>query len=263
MERKVGPAPRHPTEEARLRMREKPDRVPLMHQTWRSLLLLHWEWDAFDIQRRLPEGLFVDTHEGKAYVGISPFFLENLRPILVPALPGISHFLELNVRTYAFDRSGRPGVWFFSLDCNQWLAVQAARRVFHLPYQWAEMQADESSGKVEFTSRRKNTDAANTTTFSFAPADQRVNMASPRSLEFFLAERYLLFSRAQRTGKLYSARVHHAPHPLVNVTLEKWDQHMLELNDLVTAARPPDHQMLSLQVDTTIYSIEEIDSAAA
>ena len=36
-------------------------------------------------------------------------------------------FQELNVRTYAVDHTGRPGVWFYSLDCNRALAVLGAR----------------------------------------------------------------------------------------------------------------------------------------
>jgi hypothetical protein len=78
------------------------------------------------IQATLPEGLFVDTFGGTAYLGIVPFFMRNIRPRCLPAVPGISNFMELNLRTCVFDRSGVPGVWFYSLDANQWLAVRIA-----------------------------------------------------------------------------------------------------------------------------------------
>ena len=69
---------------------------------------------------------------------------------------GISNFLELNLRTYVRDRSGNPGVWFYSLDANQSLAVAIARRFFHLPYIFAEMSAEHScDGTIHYRSRRK------------------------------------------------------------------------------------------------------------
>ena len=46
----------------------------------------------------------------------------------------VSHvFPELNVRTYV-TYQGKPGVYFFSLDASNLLAVWAARAVYHLPY---------------------------------------------------------------------------------------------------------------------------------
>lgn len=101
-----------------------------MRQRWEKLLFLHWAWDAAEVQRTLPLGLTVDTFEGRAWLGVVPFFMRDVRPAWVPSVPGISNFLELNVRTYVFDGRGRPGIWFYSLDCNQRLAVRAARTFF-------------------------------------------------------------------------------------------------------------------------------------
>ncbi len=112
-----------------------------MFQQWRDLLFLHWEYSAAAIQATLPEGLFVDTFGGKAYLGVVPFFMRNIRPRFLPAVPGISDFMEMNLRTYLHDRAGVPGVWFYSLDANQWLAVKIARRFFHLPYEHARAKA--------------------------------------------------------------------------------------------------------------------------
>nr|WP_256199118.1 DUF2071 domain-containing protein [Verrucomicrobium spinosum] len=118
-----------------------------MYQTWSHLLFLHWEWDAAAIQRTLPSGLHVDTFGGSAWVGLVPFFMRNIRPRYLPAVPWVSYFLELNVRTYVHDDEGRPGVWFYSLDCNQPLAVWTAQTFFHLPYQHARMTAEFGTGK--------------------------------------------------------------------------------------------------------------------
>lgn len=117
-----------PDTAARLRAREPDGRRPaVMHQRWESLLFLHWRVPAATIQQTLPAGLTVDTFEGEAYLGISPFFMRQVRPTGLPAVPWLSDFLELNVRTYVYNADGVPGIWFYSLDCDQPLAVAGAR----------------------------------------------------------------------------------------------------------------------------------------
>jgi len=68
-----------PTENDRLAPLEHPGGSPVMHQRWAGLLFLHWPISPAMIQERLPEGLFVDTFEGMAWVGVVPFFMEKVR----------------------------------------------------------------------------------------------------------------------------------------------------------------------------------------
>src|SRR5215207_2499820 len=139
--------------EERLRWRERPPRSPVMYQTWTDLLFAHWEVDPGLLQASLPTGLTVDTWEGRAFVGITPFFMRRVRPRGLPSLPWISYFLEMNVRTYVHDASGAPGVWFYSLDCNQPIAVWIARMLLGLPYRHAGMQARKSpTGGIDYRS---------------------------------------------------------------------------------------------------------------
>ncbi len=112
-----------------------------MRQRWTGLLFLHWPVEPALVAERLPAGLHVDTFEGNAWLGAVPFFMDRVRPVGTPPLPWLSWFMELNVRTYVHDDHGNAGVWFFSLDCNQPLAVEIARRSFHLPYQHAVMRS--------------------------------------------------------------------------------------------------------------------------
>ena len=144
-----------PDESQRLAACARPTGRPVMYQQWSDLLFLHWEYSAAVIQATLPEGLFVDTFGGKAYLGVVPFFMRNIRPRFLPAVPGISDFMEMNLRTYVHNRAGIPGVWFYSLDANQWLAVKIARRFFHLPYEHAEMKSSRTEqGRIRSESLR-------------------------------------------------------------------------------------------------------------
>ncbi|MBC8149439.1 MAG: DUF2071 domain-containing protein [Verrucomicrobiaceae bacterium] len=126
-----------------------------MFQRWSELLFLHWEIDPDLVKERLPDHLSVDIHEGKTYLGLVPFFMQKVRPRFLPCAPWLSNFLELNVRVYVHDQHGRPGVWFFSLDCNQPIAVELARRLFHLPYQHASMSAEPADGFRNYSCLRK------------------------------------------------------------------------------------------------------------
>src|SRR5438105_3699987 len=106
-----------PSLDDRLRQRERPSGSVAMYHTWRDLLFLHWRVEPERIQRTLPPGLFVDTYDGAAWVGVVPFFMRNIRPWWLPCIPGLSNFMELNLRTYVYDAAGTPGVWFYALDC--------------------------------------------------------------------------------------------------------------------------------------------------
>ncbi|MEO7165857.1 MAG: DUF2071 domain-containing protein [Chthoniobacterales bacterium] len=192
----------------RLAMRERPSTSVVGRQRWTDLLFLHWKVEASAVQATLPAGLSVDTFEGAAYLGIVPFFMERVRPAWLPPLPWVSWFLELNVRTYVHDREGRPGVWFYSLDCNQPIAVAIARRFFHLPYFHAKMHATRRDGAVEYHSQLHGTPSL--ASYAWQP-DAEPREAAPGSLEFFLVERYALFS-TDRSGALHCGRVHHQPY---------------------------------------------------
>jgi len=225
-----------------------------MYQQWQDLLFLHWEYPADLIQATLPEGLFVDTFDGGAWLGVVPFFMRNIRPRFLPAVPGISNFLELNLRTYVHDRAGLPGVWFYSLDANQWLAVRIARRFFHLPYEHAKMKADRRpDGRVRFESTRLNARAGGRScVFEYAPAGELPRPA-PGSLEFFLVERYRLYSQAP--GGLLRGAVFHEPYPLCRPDVTAWDDHLLQLDGFQPTGRRPDHVVMSRGVDVAIFPI--------
>lgn len=235
----------------------RPAGRPVMYQQWRDLLFLHWEYSAAVIQATLPEGLFVDTFGGKAYLGVVPFFMRNIRPRFLPAMPGISNFMEMNLRTYVHDREGVPGVWFYSLDANQWLAVKIARRFFHLPYEHAEMKSSRmAAGRIRYESRRTGARANGAVClFEYAPGAESPPPA-PDSLEFFLVERYRLYSRAP--NGLRRGAVFHPPYPLCRADVTAWDENLLPLDGFAPTGRAPDHVIMSRGVDVTIFPLERL-----
>ncbi len=246
-----------PTPAQRLAARARPDGCPVMRQRWAGLLFLHWPVDPEIIQARLPEGLFVDTYDGRAWLGVVPFFMERVRPVLLPSVPGLSWFLELNVRTYVHDAEGRPGVWFFSLDCNQPLAVEVARRFFHLPYEHAAMQAALPGNDIDYRSRRKSPGAVEARYRYERPSSGR--LAVEGSLEWFLVERYLLFS-VGKGGRLFCGRVYHPPYQISQARCDAWSTEPLRLNGFEEPDGGPPSMLVAQAVDVRIFPLRKIRS---
>lgn len=178
---------------------------------WLDLAFLHWPVDAAAVNRLLPRGLSVDTYNGAAWLGVVPFAMSGTRLRLLPPIPGVSAFPELNVRTYV-TIDGKPGVWFFSLDAGSALAVRAARLGFSLPYFDARMSIRREGEAVHYRSRRTHRGAASADfDASYRPTGE-VFRAEPETLEYFLVERYCLY--VERRGRICRGEIHHPPWPL-------------------------------------------------
>ena len=117
----------------------RPDQRAVMRQRWADLLFLHWPVAPETLQPLLPPGLTLDTFEGQAYVGLVPFTMTGVRPVWAPPVRWLSNFHETNVRTYVHREGKDPGVWFFSLDAANSIAVRIARAAWKLPYHYARM----------------------------------------------------------------------------------------------------------------------------
>ena len=187
-----------------------PETPWVMRQTWNDLLFAHWPVDAGSLASRIPAGLELDRFDGEAWLGIVPFHMTNVAPRAVPALPWVSEFPELNVRTYV-RAGGRPGVYFFSLDAANALAVRTARLLLNLPYYRATMKTVSEGGRTVYSSRRDTPPHP-----AFAGAYWPVGAPSPPrpgSIEYFLTERYCLYA-TYRSGRPYRLEIHHPPWPL-------------------------------------------------
>jgi len=92
-----------------------------MQQTWHDLLFMHWPISASLIRPIVPSELELDTFDGEAWIAVVPFWMSGIRQRGFPAIPGLSRFPELNVRTYVRVQD-KPGVYFFSLDAASSIA---------------------------------------------------------------------------------------------------------------------------------------------
>jgi uncharacterized protein YqjF (DUF2071 family) len=176
----------------------------MLAQTLDDQLFVHYRVPAEQLRPFVPDGLEVQQHSGSGWLSVTPFAVTGLRARGLLPLPYASSFLELNVRTYVTHKEA-PGIWFFSLDVSSQLAVEAARRLYRLPYFRAEISVRRRGDELQYDCSRGDGRA-----FSAAyRADGEPFEAERGSLEHFLTERYRLY--AERDGRLYRADVHHRP----------------------------------------------------
>jgi uncharacterized protein len=189
-----------------------------MGMTWRDLLFMHWPVDAEALRPFVPPSLSIDTFDGSAWLGVVPFHMTGVRPHYLPAVPGLSNFPEINLRTYVTAQD-RPGVWFFSLDAHSRLAVRLARASFHLPYFDADMSCDVINDGIHYRSIRTHRGARPAEFVArYRPAGEPFE-SGRGSIENFLTERYCLYS-ADKKGVVRRGEVHHRLWPLQPAEVE-------------------------------------------
>jgi uncharacterized protein len=217
-------------------MDDQPPRVahPVMHQQWNRITFLHWRYPPEVVQSFLPDGLTADTRDGTAWIGLTPFLMQGVRPPGLPGLPWLSTFGEVNVRTYVRDARDQPGIWFLSLDAGRLPAVLAARAGYRLPYFWSEVRVAATGNRTRYRCRRR---------LASARCDAEVELGAPLAgtgrdeLAEFLTARYRLFTVA--AGRLAAAEAEHRPWPLYHATVLSLEENLLAAAGLPAPADDP------------------------
>ncbi|PYY17958.1 MAG: hypothetical protein DMG60_09930 [Acidobacteria bacterium] len=225
-----------------------------MYQRWHDLLFAHWALPVDQVRPLVPRELEIDTFDGKAWVGVIPFWMSHVRFRGVPPIPTASTFPELNVRTYvrAPREPDKPGVYFFSLDAASLLAVISARAGAGLPYYWANMRAKVSNDDVEYLSTRRGSQPAQLIARYRAMGGVSPNKSD---LERFVTERYCLYT--VRAGKVQRIEIHHLPWPLQPAEAE------FEVNTIAEAQGlklPPEKPVMQFAkvLEVFIFAPQEI-----
>ena len=228
--------------------RQRPKKKIKGYQSWRNLTFLHWEIASEELEPLLPSGLQLDLFQGKAYIGIVPFEMKNIRPAWCPQVLGFN-FLETNVRTYVIHNQ-EPGVFFFSLDASSYIAVKVARWIWHLPYFHSAMTLSNKDAIYNYMLKR--TDKVQSQIK--IEVSETLPPSEADSLEYFLLERYLLFTELR--GQLLRGQVHHIPYPVRQAELIDFEDQLLEINNIGGISSSPDLVHFSQGVDVEIYPLE-------
>ncbi|MBI3404451.1 MAG: DUF2071 domain-containing protein [Acidobacteria bacterium] len=238
----------------------------VMAQSWHDLLFAHWRIDATALRALIPASLEIEAFDGSAWVGVIPFRMSGIRLRGLPPIPGLAAFPELNVRTYVTDGE-KPGVWFFSLDAANRVAVKVARRWFRLPYFFSRMKCENAEEWVKYECKRNSKIETGKSASQqslraefkgrYRPSGE-VFQSRKGSLEHFLTERYCLYA-ANDAGKIFRTEIHHAPWPLQPAEAE------IERNTMAEAAGislPQEMPLLHFakRLDVRVWGLKEVAS---
>ena len=216
--------------------RKRPSGFSIMRQHWGKLLFMHWPIDVKLLRPLIPEHLTIDSFDGSAWIGVVPFTMWGIRASFLPPIPGTSAFHELNVRTYV-TCNGFPGVWFFSLDAANRLAVWGARQFYYLPYFNARMSLNQTGNSIRYASTRHDSRGAPAELNTTWSIGEPLPPSTPGSIESFLTERYCLYS--EHNGRLYRSEIHHQQWPLRQAEVAGIKSSMIESHGLPTPAGEP------------------------
>lgn len=219
-----------------------------MRQNWFDLAFIHWEIPIRELRKWIPSSLEIDSFDACGWIGLVPFGMRGVTPRGLPAVPALSDFPEMNVRTYVIHKN-KPGVWFFSLDVTNPLAVLVARGMFHLPYFLAQMDLRSDGNWVDYACRY----------------DQRVFRARyepisgqrirSRAFARWATERYCLYT-TDREGTLYRGEIHHRQWPLECAHLEVDENTYL---DPFPVGSRQEEVLFSRSIDVVVWPLKKLD----
>jgi uncharacterized protein YqjF (DUF2071 family) len=224
-----------------------PDKKWRWRQQWNDLAFIHWSIDKDWLATQLPNGLELDLYDGNAWIGIVPFSMKGVTLRGFPAPKFLCDFPEINLRTYV-TKNEKPGVWFFSLDVPNALAVWAARTFFHLPYYKAQIETSVDKNHIEYHFKRNEIEFDGT----YTPGSL-INTSS-ESFEYWSTERYCLYS-ANSKGELFRAEIHHPQWPLQSASI-KIRKNTFLTNLPIGEMHPS--VLFSKSIDVAVYDLEKL-----
>jgi uncharacterized protein YqjF (DUF2071 family) len=194
---------------------------PLFHCSWQRALFLHYRVAPQFLQLQIPFEL--DLHDGDAYVSLVAFTLRNMR-LSHPHLKFLTQPLHthafLNVRTYV--RVGElRGIYFLAEWLNNRLATMLGPTLYGLPYRFGKLtyshQTPEISGQV-LGGMGNSSPMPVRPAFRYhasLPSVITYESAKPETLDHFLLERYIAFTKHGPFRRLF--QVWHEPWPQITL----------------------------------------------
>ncbi|MEU2376126.1 YqjF family protein [Streptomyces misionensis] len=202
-------------------------RLPALRAAWLTQTFVHWSYPAEQVQRLLPDGLTVDTCDGRAWVSLTPFVMAGVR---VPGSPlAVPPFAETNLRTYALGRDGRDGLWFLSLEVAS--PVMLAARAIGAPYHLGRLRLSRDGDALTYAGVRGR--GGPSYRLTVRPGEP----LRPTRRDVWLTSRWRAFTRG--FGVLWETPVEHEPWPLRAAHIEGLDETLTRAAGLPPPAEEP------------------------
>lgn len=194
------------------RTEHRPWKIPSddwkFYQEWNNAIFLHWQVELEELKKFVPKELEIDLFEGKPWVSLVAFTMENIRPKYLPAFPPISNFEEINIRTYVKSKE-KTGVYFLSIEAGSKISSKIAKSISELPYRYSSINREEN---ILEALNKQYDDILN---IKYSLGRDLINKTK---LDRWLTERYALFQDTVNT--INEFEIHHLEWPIneINIT---------------------------------------------
>lgn len=206
------------------------------YQEWNNAIFLHYQVDLGELKKFIPEALEIDVFEGKPWVSVVAFTMENIRPKYLPAFSPISNFDEINIRTYV-KSNGKKGVYFLSIEGGKSISCKVAKGISELPYRFSKIKRSDKkyqSQNLEFNDRLN---------IEFTIGKEQVEKTE---LDKWLTERYALFQDTDQSMNAFE--IHHLEWPIKEIELQHLDINYPRFENLITENPDKIHYSTGVQV---------------
>lgn len=178
------------------------------YQEWNDALFLHWQVELNELEKLVPKELEIDLFEGKPWISVVVFKMENIRPRHLPPFSPISDFYEINTRTYV-KSNNKTGVYFLSIEGGKYVSCKIAKLMSELPYRFSKIKRTEN----RYTS--SNSEFNDKLDIEFTIGNK---LKEKTKLDKWLTERYALFQDTETS--INEFEIHHLEWPIDEVDLK-------------------------------------------
>ena len=184
------------------------------YQEWNQAIFLHWEvtlTTLTELEKWVPKELEIDLFNGKPWISVVAFTMEQIRPRYLPSFPPISNFDEINIRTYV-KSNNKTGVYFLSIEGGTSLSCKVAKTISELPYRFSKIKRTPN----QYTSI--NTEFNDQLDIQF---EVRKEYKEKTALDRWLTERYALFQDTDTS--INEFEIHHLEWIINEIEVNKLD----------------------------------------
>ncbi|WP_452227292.1 YqjF family protein [Lacinutrix cladophorae] len=215
-----------------------PSRAWKFYQEWNDAIFLHWEIDCNLIRPLLPNGLELDVLNGKTWVSLVAFNMNNIGIRSLPKLPHISDFQEINIRVYVICNN-KPSVYFLSMEGSKRSSCKVLKSISKFPYYPSKMKR--TSYSFASSNKKENN-------WFFTEYRLENNPVIKDETDNWLTERYATFQDYK--GQFLEYDVHHVAWPMQAIEIKKLEIHYPKLNHILNNYPSKIHYSKGVQVLT-------------
>jgi len=191
------------------------------YQEWNDAIFLHYQVEPTELKKFVPKELEIDLFDGKAWVSVVAFTMENIRPKYLPSFSPISDFDEINIRTYV-KSNNKTGVYFLSIEGGKRLSCKLAKGISELPYRFSKTKREDQ--KYQSSNPTYN----DTLDIEFLVGKE---LTKKTALDKWLTERYALFQDTDKS--INEFEIHHLEWEINDIDIQRLEVNYSRFKEMI------------------------------